>query len=149
MKISRKQKHWNHIIDTNEMNFQNISIQCLPNVYRMSTELSNDNHSHGTRHTPLLYQLPTKTSTGQLCIRHCIPELLTKTPDYQNGWLKIAIFAKTKNYYYYYYCYHYYYYYYHYYHDYYHCYYCYYYYYYHYYHYYYYYCHCYCHCHHH
>ena len=29
----------------------------------------------------LLYQLPTKTSTGRLCIRHYIPEVLSKTPE--------------------------------------------------------------------
>ena len=40
----------------------------------MFTE-SNDNHSHGTRHKSLLYQLPTKTSTGRLCIRQYIVEL--------------------------------------------------------------------------
>ena len=42
---------------------------------------SNDNHLHDTRYKSLLYQLPTKTSTGRLCVRHHIPEILTKTPE--------------------------------------------------------------------
>ena len=31
LKISRKQKHWSYIIDTNKMNFQNILNQCSLN----------------------------------------------------------------------------------------------------------------------
>ena len=48
--------------------------------YSVFTE-SNDNHSHDTRHKSLLYLLPTKTSTGRLCVRHYIPEILKKTPE--------------------------------------------------------------------
>ena len=53
----------------------------LPKYFESMFTESNDNHSHDTRHKSLLYQLPTKTCTGRLCIRHYIPELLTKTPE--------------------------------------------------------------------
>ena len=53
----------------------------LPKYFDSMFTQSNDNHSHDTRHKSLIYQLPTKTSTGRLCIRHYIPELLTKTPE--------------------------------------------------------------------
>ena len=55
------------------MNFQNILNQCSLNQMIII--------QHDTRRQSLLYQLPTKTSTGRLCIRHYIPELLTKTPE--------------------------------------------------------------------
>ena len=42
----------------------------LPKYFESVFTESNDNHSHDTRHKSLLYQLPTKTSTGRLCIRH-------------------------------------------------------------------------------
>ena len=53
----------------------------LPKYFESMFTESNDNHSHDTRHKSLLYQLPTKTSTGRLCIRHYIPEQLSKTPE--------------------------------------------------------------------
>ena len=53
----------------------------LPKYFESMFTESNDNHSHDARHKCLLYQLPTKTSTGRLCIRHYIPELLSKTPE--------------------------------------------------------------------
>ena len=56
---------------------QNVISKCFDSMF---TE-SNDNHSHDTRHKSLLYQLPTKTSTGRLCVRHYIPGILTKTPE--------------------------------------------------------------------
>ena len=95
------------------MNFQNILIQCSLNqmiIIHMILDIN------------LFYiQLPTKTSTGWLCIRYYISELLTQTPEcltekldtqslsvfsdfmknyyIQNCnkivWLKIVIFAKT------------------------------------------------------
>ena len=54
----------------------------LPKYFESMFTESNDNHSHHTRHKSLLYQLPTKTSTGRLCIRHYIPELF-----FQNTWM--------------------------------------------------------------
>ena len=53
----------------------------LPKCFESMFTESNDNHSHDTRPKSLLNQLPTKTSTGRLCIRHYIPELLSKTPE--------------------------------------------------------------------
>ena len=53
----------------------------LPKYFESMFTESNDNYSHDTRQKSLLYQLLTKTSTGRLCIRHYIPELLTKTPE--------------------------------------------------------------------
>ena len=53
----------------------------LPRYFDSMFTASNDNHSHDKRHKSVLYQLPTKTSTGRLCIIHYIPELLPKTPD--------------------------------------------------------------------
>ena len=44
-------------------------------IYKKKDNLCKQNHKS------LLYQLPTKTSTGRLCIRHYIPELLSKTPE--------------------------------------------------------------------
>ena len=88
-KISWTQKHWNCIIGTNEINFKNIWINF--------TE-SNDNHSYDTRYKSLLYQLPTMTNTGWLCIRHCIPELLTKTPECITEKLDTHSFSGISNY---------------------------------------------------
>ena len=45
----------------------------LPKYFDSMITESNDNHSHDTRHKSLLYQLPTKTSPGRLCVRHHIP----------------------------------------------------------------------------
>ena len=53
----------------------------LPTCFESMFTESNDNHSRDTRPKSLLNQLPTKTSTGRLCIRHYIPELLSKTPE--------------------------------------------------------------------
>ena len=53
----------------------------LQNYFDSIFTESNDNHSHDTRHKSLRYQLPTKTSTGRLCVRHYIPEILTQTPE--------------------------------------------------------------------
>ena len=60
--------------------------------------VSNDNHSHHTRHKSLLYQLPTKTSTGQLCVRHYIPEIFTKTPECITEKLDTHSFSGFPNY---------------------------------------------------
>ena len=46
----------------------------------------------------LLYQLPTKTSTGRLCIRHYIPELLSKTPECITEKLDTHSFSVFSNY---------------------------------------------------
>ena len=53
----------------------------LPKYFDSMFTESNDNHSFDTRHKSLQYQLPTKTSAGRLCVRHYIPEILTKTPE--------------------------------------------------------------------
>ena len=50
----------------------------LPKYFDSMFTKSDDNHSHDTRHKSLLYQLPTKTSTGRLCVRHYLPEILIK-----------------------------------------------------------------------
>ena len=88
LKISWKQKRWNYIIDTNEMNFQNILNQCSLNqmiIIHMILDIS-------------LYQLLTKTSIGQLCIRHYIPELLKKTPECITEKLDTHSFSGFSNY---------------------------------------------------
>ena len=49
-------------------------------VVAVAVAVSTDNHSIGTRHNSLLYQLPTKTSTDRLCIRNNLPAVvLSKT----------------------------------------------------------------------
>ena len=53
----------------------------LQNYFDSIFTESNDNHSHDTRHKSLRYQLTTRTSTGRLCVRHYIPEILTQTPE--------------------------------------------------------------------
>ena len=59
---------------------------------------SNDNHSHDTRHKSVLYQLPTKTSTERLYVRHYIPEILTKTPECITEKLDTHSFGAFSNY---------------------------------------------------
>ena len=61
----------------------------LPKYFESMFTESNANHSHDTRHKYVLYQLPTKTTTGRLCIGHYITELLTKTPECITGKLDI------------------------------------------------------------
>ena len=70
----------------------------LPKYFESMFTESNDNHSHDTRHKSLLYQLPTKTSTGRLCIRHYIPELLSKTPECITEKLDTHSFSGFSNY---------------------------------------------------
>ena len=70
----------------------------LPKYFESMFTESNDNHSHDTRHKSLLYQLPTKTGTGRLCIRHYIPELLSKTPECINEKLVTHSFSGFSNY---------------------------------------------------
>ena len=70
----------------------------LPKYFESMFTESNDNHSHDTRHKSLLYQLPTKTSTGRLCIRHYIPELLSKTPECITEKLDTHSFSGYSNY---------------------------------------------------
>ena len=69
-----KTKHWNYIIDTNEMNFpmnfKNILIQrslFQKLLIHMILDIN-------------LFYINYQQSSGWLCIRHYIPELLTKTP---------------------------------------------------------------------
>ena len=70
----------------------------LPKYFESMFTESNDNHSRDTRHKSLLYQLPTKTSTGRLCIRHYIPELLSKTPECITEKLDTHSFSGFSNY---------------------------------------------------
>ena len=70
----------------------------LPKYFESMFTESNDNHSHDIRHKCLLYQLPTKTSTGRLCIRHYIPELLSKTPECITEKLDTHSFSGFSNY---------------------------------------------------
>ena len=70
----------------------------LPKYFESMFTESNDNHSHDTRHKSLLYQLPTKTSTGRLCIRHYIPELLSKAPECITEKLDTHSFSGFSNY---------------------------------------------------
>ena len=70
----------------------------LPKYFESMFTESNDNHSHVTRHKSLLYQLPTKTSTGRLCIRHYISELLTKTLECITEKLDSHSFSGFSNY---------------------------------------------------
>ena len=53
----------------------------LPKYFDSKFAESNNNHSHHTRHKSIRYQLPTKTGTGRLSVRHCIPKILTITPE--------------------------------------------------------------------
>ena len=53
----------------------------LPKYFDSKFAESNNNHSHHARHKSIRYQLPTKTGTGRLSVRHCIPEILTITPE--------------------------------------------------------------------
>ena len=69
-----------------------------PKYFESMVTESKDNHSHDTRHNSLLYQLPTKTSTGRLCIRHYIPKLLTKTPEYKTEKLDTHSVSGFSNY---------------------------------------------------
>ena len=75
----------------------------LPKYFDSMFTESNDNQSHNTIHKSLLYQLPTMTSTGRLCVRHYIPEILTKTPECitkKTRYLFIQYFSNyMKNYY--------------------------------------------------
>ena len=57
----------------------------LPKYFESIFTESNDNHSHDARHKSLLYQLPTKTSTGRLCI--CSYKTLYTRTTYQNTWM--------------------------------------------------------------
>ena len=70
----------------------------LPKYFEPMFTESNENHSHDTKHKSLLYQLPTKTSTGWLCIRHYIPELLSKTPECITEKLDTHSFSGFSNY---------------------------------------------------
>ena len=70
----------------------------LPKYFESMFTESNDNHSHDTRHKSLLYQLPTKTCTGRLCIRLYIPELLSKTPECITEKLDTHSFSGFSNY---------------------------------------------------
>ena len=57
----------------------------LPKFFELMFTESNDSHSHDTRHKSLLYELPTKTSTGRLCIgtiyQNYFPECITEKLD--------------------------------------------------------------------
>ena len=69
----------------------------LPRYFDSMFTESNDNHSHDTRH--LFYiKLPTKMSTGWLCVRHYIPEILTKTPECITEKLDTHSFSGFSNY---------------------------------------------------
>ena len=70
----------------------------LPKYFESMFTESNDNHSHDTRHKSLLYQLRTKTSTGRLCKRLYIPELLSKTPECITEKLDTHSFSGFSNY---------------------------------------------------
>ena len=70
----------------------------LPKYFDSMFTESKDNHSHDTRHKFLLYQLPTKMSTGWLCVRHYIPEILIKTPESMTEKLDINSFSAFSNY---------------------------------------------------
>ena len=65
----------------------------LPKYFDSMFTESNDNHSHDTRHKSLLYQLPTKTSTGRLYTR----KLDTHSFSVFSNYIKnIAIFRIIK-----------------------------------------------------